>query len=95
MDIIRQGLTDQFVPCFAAMVDEIVVGFEDTVREPVVAHELCQTFSTGLSSGDFGGRPAMVMLAGTLCHLVCARRSMLKIGKELNLPPPPRHRVED
>jgi hypothetical protein len=24
----------------------------------------CQTFSTGLSSGDFGGRGRMVMLAG-------------------------------
>jgi hypothetical protein len=26
----------------------------------------CQTFSTGLSSGDFGGRGRMVMLAGHL-----------------------------
>src|SRR5215207_10192362 len=26
----------------------------------------CQTFSTGLSSGDFGGRAMMVMLGGTV-----------------------------
>ena len=34
------GLLDELVPCLAAVIDEIVVGFEDTVREPVVAHEL-------------------------------------------------------
>ena len=33
-------LIDELVPCFAAMVDEIVIGFENTVREPVVAHVL-------------------------------------------------------
>ena len=27
-----------------AVIDEIVVGFEDTVREPVVAHELPNVF---------------------------------------------------
>jgi hypothetical protein len=34
------GLVDELVPCFAAMIDEIVVGLEDTVGEPVIAHEL-------------------------------------------------------
>jgi hypothetical protein len=34
------GLLDELVPSVAAVIDEIVVGFEDTVREPVVAHEL-------------------------------------------------------
>jgi len=34
------GLIDELVPCFAAMVDEIVIGFENTVGEPVVAHVL-------------------------------------------------------
>ena len=34
------GLVDELVPCLAAMIDEIVVEFEDTVGEPVVAHEL-------------------------------------------------------
>jgi|SRR5215510_2178910 hypothetical protein len=37
-------LIDQLVPGFAAMVDEIVVGFEDAVRKPVVAHELPDVF---------------------------------------------------
>ena len=34
------GLVDELVPCLAAVIDEIVIGFEDTVGEPVVAHEL-------------------------------------------------------
>src|SRR6516225_1202549 len=38
------GLVDELVPSVAAMVDEIVVGFEDAVREPVVAHELPDIF---------------------------------------------------
>src|SRR3954447_18707421 len=33
-------LIDEAVPCLAAMVDDVVVGLEDAVREPVVAHEL-------------------------------------------------------
>ena len=38
------GLIDQLVPCVAAMVDDIVVGLEDPVRQPVVAHELPDVF---------------------------------------------------
>ena len=38
------GLIDELVPSVAAMVDEIVVGFEDAVREPVVAHKLPDIF---------------------------------------------------
>jgi hypothetical protein len=38
------GLIDKLVPGAAAVVDEIVVGFEDAVREPVVAHELPDVF---------------------------------------------------
>ena len=34
------GLVYELVPCLAAVVDEIIVRFEDTVGEPVVAHEL-------------------------------------------------------
>ncbi len=34
------GLFDERVPGMAAMVDDVCVGFEDAVREPVVAHEL-------------------------------------------------------
>ena len=44
------------------MVEDVVVGFEDAVREPIVAHE--QMFSTGLSSGDFGGNGKSVMFSG-------------------------------
>ncbi len=33
-------LIDELVPCLAAMVDDVVVGGEDAVGEPVVAHEL-------------------------------------------------------
>jgi hypothetical protein len=38
------GLVDELVPSLAAMIDEIVVGFEDAVGEPVVAHELPDVF---------------------------------------------------
>ena len=33
-------LIGELVPSLTAMVDEIIVGFEDAVREPVVTHEL-------------------------------------------------------
>ena len=42
-DVFPQDITraiDELVPCLAAVIDEIVVGFEDTIGEPVVAHEL-------------------------------------------------------
>jgi hypothetical protein len=38
------GLIDELIPGRAAMVDEIVVRFEDAVGEPVVAHELPNVF---------------------------------------------------
>ena len=34
------GLADELDPCLTAVTDEIVIGFEDTVGEPVVAHKL-------------------------------------------------------
>ena len=34
------GLVDELVPGKAAVVEDILVGLEDPVREPVVAHEL-------------------------------------------------------
>lgn len=34
------GLVDELVPSLAAVVDDVVVGGEDPVRQPVVAHEL-------------------------------------------------------
>jgi hypothetical protein len=33
-------LVDEFVPGVTAVVDDVVVGFEDAVGQPVVAHEL-------------------------------------------------------
>ena len=33
-------LVDELVPSVAAVVDDVVVGFENAVREPIVAHEL-------------------------------------------------------
>jgi hypothetical protein len=38
------GLIDELVPGVAAVIDDIVIGFEDAVREPVVAHELPDIF---------------------------------------------------
>ena len=58
------GLVDELVACLTAVIDEIVVGFEGTVGEPVAALN-CQTFSTWLSSGHFDGRAIIVMLDGT------------------------------
>jgi hypothetical protein len=55
---------DELVPRYTAVVDEIVVRFEDAVRQPVVTQELPDV-STGLSSGHFGGSAIMVMFGGT------------------------------
>jgi len=33
-------LINKLVPCVAAVVDYVVVGFEDAVRQPIVSHEL-------------------------------------------------------
>ena len=46
------GLVDELVPCLTAMIDEIVVGFEDTVGEPVVAHKLPDVLD-GVELGAF------------------------------------------
>ncbi len=34
------GLFDEAVPCVTAMVEDILIGREDSIREPVVADEL-------------------------------------------------------
>ena len=46
------GLIGELVPSITAMVDEIVVGFEDAIGEPVVAHELPDVF-LGVEFGAF------------------------------------------
>src|SRR5271169_4311800 len=38
------GLIDEGIPGIAAVVDDIVEGFEDSVRQPVLAHELPDVF---------------------------------------------------
>ena len=57
------GSVDKGIPIVAAMIDDIVVGFEDSVREPVVAHVLPDVFD-GIEfrafrrqgeNGDVGG----------------------------------------
>ena len=39
-----RGLVDQLVPGITAMIDDLVVGFEDAVGEPVIPHELPDVF---------------------------------------------------
>ena len=55
-------LIDELVPSVATVVDDVVEGFEDLVREPVVVRMNCQTFSCGFSSGHFAGNGMSVML---------------------------------
>lgn len=38
-------LIDELVPCEAAVIDDVVVRFEDAVRQPIVAHELPDIFN--------------------------------------------------
>ena len=38
------GLIDQGVPSVATVIDDVVEGFEDSVRQPVLAHELPDVF---------------------------------------------------
>src|SRR3984885_6663489 len=57
------GLIDEVVPSLAAMVDDVVAGFEDRF-ESQLSRRNCQTFSCGLSSGHFAGNGIKVMLGG-------------------------------
>src|SRR5262249_3759100 len=47
------GLVDELVPCVATVVDDVVVGFEDAVRKPIVADELPDVFLR-VQLGAFG-----------------------------------------
>src|SRR5665213_589929 len=49
------GLVDKAVPGEAAMVEDVGVGFEDSVRQPVVAHELPDIFDR-IEFGAFRGQ---------------------------------------
>lgn len=56
-------LIDELVPCLAAMVGDVVVGFEDAVRQPVVAHELPDVFD-GFEFRALGGKRDDADVAG-------------------------------
>ena len=57
------GAVDKGIPGVTAVIDDIVVGFEDAVREPVVAHILpnifdrieLRAFRRQRDNGDVGG----------------------------------------
>ena len=57
------GSVDKGIPGITAVIDDIVVGFEDAVREPVVAHILpdifdrieLRAFRRQRDNGDIGG----------------------------------------
>src|SRR4051812_14630927 len=57
-------LGGEVVPGAAAMVDQVVVGGEHPVGEPVVAHELPYVLLR-VELGALGGSGTMVMLSGT------------------------------
>jgi hypothetical protein len=67
------GLVDEAVPGEATVVEDVLVGFEDAIGQPVVPPPAlpkgprmnCQMFSTGFSSGDFAGSGNKVMFSGT------------------------------
>lgn len=46
-------LTDQLVPSITAMIDNLVVGFEDAVGQPIIPHELPDVFD-GIEFWAFG-----------------------------------------
>src|SRR5271165_1953954 len=58
------GLIDELVPSIGAVIDDIRIGTEDAVGQPIVAHELPDVLE-GFSSGHFGGSGRSVMLGGT------------------------------
>ena len=61
-------LIDQHVPGVAAVIDDIVEGFEDAIGQPVLSHELPDVF-LGLSSGARGGSGRSDRLVGILRSL--------------------------
>jgi hypothetical protein len=56
-------LIGETVPCEAAMIEDIVVGFEDAVRQPVVAYELPDVLDR-VEFGAFGRQRQQGDVAG-------------------------------
>ena len=67
-------LVDEFVPRVAAVIDDVVVGFEYSVGQRVVAHELPDVF--GVKLGTFGRQRTRVMLGGATRRPDMSTRSM-------------------
>ena len=64
------GLIDELVPGEAAVIDDIVVGHEDSVGEPVIAHELPDV----LDRVQFGAFGRQWQQGDIGRHLECCRR---------------------
>src|SRR5205823_3362816 len=59
----------------------------NTRLESQLSRRYCQTFSTGLSSGDFGGSGSRLMLAGTSSFSeVCQAGIALQVVQSLERP---------
>ena len=56
-------LIGEVVPGEASMVEDVAVGFEDAVRQPVVAHELPDVLD-GVALGTFGRQRQQGDVAG-------------------------------
>jgi hypothetical protein len=66
------GLVDQLVPGITAMIDDLVVGFEDAVGEPIVPHELPDILD-GVEFWAFAGSGITLIFSGmmsaaVICH---------------------------
>ena len=64
-----RGLVDQLVTGITAIINHLIIGFEDAVGEPVVPNELPDIL-TGLSSGHLAGSGMMLIFSGTMSALV-------------------------
>lgn len=71
--MMRQGLVHEFVPGLAAVVEDVIVGDEDPLRQPVVVHELPYVLDR-VELGALGGQRDDADVAGDLerglavCH---------------------------
>ena len=55
------GLLDEDIPGETAVIEDVLVG-RHTRLESQLSRMYCQMFSSGFSSGDFGGNGSRVML---------------------------------
>ena len=62
-------LIRELVPRRAAVIEDVAVGGEDPVGDPVLAQELPDVSRTGFNSGALAGSGMRVMLSGTTSFL--------------------------